>query len=240
MSDGIYVALSGAIAQSASLDATATNLANAATDGYQRIRPVFREAMANATAGSMRSVTLSNTSLDTSRGTLRQTGRALDVAMPEKSYLSVNTARGERYTRAGALDIGRDGTLITGKGDAVKGEDGRPIRTDPTKGEVKISPSGEVMQGESQIGRLRLVSFPRPDQLAPEGGTLLNATPAAGTPTVAKGDLAIGSLEASNTSVVGAMTDLVNASRTFDAFQRAIDAFRDADQQVMTSVPKDE
>ena len=49
MSDGIYVALSGAIAQASSLDTTATNLANASTDGYQRVRTVFREALATAT-----------------------------------------------------------------------------------------------------------------------------------------------------------------------------------------------
>jgi flagellar basal body rod protein FlgG len=33
------------------------------------------------------------------------------------------------------------------------------------------------------------------------------------------------------------MTDLVSASRSFDAFQRAIDAFRTADQKVTSSVP---
>src|SRR5579859_2890705 len=109
MSDGIYVALSGAIAQAASLETTATNLANASTDGYQRVRPIFREALANAAAGSMRSVTMGNTSLDTTRGTLRQTGRPLDVALPEKTYLAVGTPRGERYTRAGGLDVARDG-----------------------------------------------------------------------------------------------------------------------------------
>ena len=33
------------------------------------------------------------------------------------------------------------------------------------------------------------------------------------------------------------MTDLVTASRTFEAFQRVIDAFRDADRKVTTTVP---
>src|SRR5580704_19379329 len=101
MSDGIYVALSGAIAQAESLDTTATNLANASTDGYQRMRTVFREAMVTAGKnGGSRSVTSSGVSLDTSRGALRATGNPLDVALPDRSYLSVNTARGERYTRA--------------------------------------------------------------------------------------------------------------------------------------------
>jgi flagellar basal body rod protein FlgG len=33
------------------------------------------------------------------------------------------------------------------------------------------------------------------------------------------------------------MTDLVQASRTFEAFQRVIDTFRDADRSVVTTVP---
>ena len=36
------------------------------------------------------------------------------------------------------------------------------------------------------------------------------------------------------------LTDLGTASRTFDAFQRAIDAFRTAAQQVVTTVPTDQ
>jgi flagellar basal-body rod protein FlgF len=242
MSDGIYVALSGAIAQAATLDATAQNLANASTDGYQRMRPVFREALSRAAqnGGPLRSVTASTTSLDTTRGAVRVTSRALDVALPDKTYLAVATGTGERYTRAGSLNIGSDGTLKTQHGDPLVGDNGRPIRANREGAEVKISPSGEAWQGDTMLGRLRLVSFPSPDQLAPEGATLLNATPAAGAPTVAKGELSIGSLEESNTSVVGAMTDLVTASRTFDAFQRAIDAFRDADQKIVTTVPGDQ
>jgi flagellar basal-body rod protein FlgF len=240
MSDGIYVALSGAIAQSDSLDTTATNLANASTDGYQRMRTVFREAMVTAGKNAVtHSVTSSGLSLDTSRGALRATGNPLDVTLPDQSYLAVNTPRGERYTRAGALTVGFDGTLKTSRGNALIGEDGKPINVPLKQGPVKIVPSGEVWQGDTKLGRLRVVTFPNPDQLSPEGGTLLNAAPGAGTPATAKGDLSIGTLEESNTSVVGAMSELVNASRTFDAFQRALDTFHDADQKVVTSVAGD-
>ena len=238
MSDGIYVALSGAIAQAATLDSTATNLANASTDGYQRVRTVFREAMANAIG--TRSVSSAGTSLDTTRGSLRATGNALDVALPDQSYLSVNTPRGERYTRAGALSLGTDGVLKTTRGDALIAEDGKPIRALTDGAPIKVTPTGEVWQGDTKLGRMRIVAFPQPDQLSPEGGALLNATPGAGAPTAAKGELTVGSIEESNTSVVGAMTDLVNAGRAFDAFQRAIDAFHQADQKVTTTVALDQ
>jgi len=239
MSDGIYVALSGAIAQTESLDNTATNLANASTDGYQRVRIVFREALANASGTLGTSATQSGVSLDTTRGALRTTGNALDVALPDQSYLAVGTSRGERYTRAGALAIGSDGILNTSHGDALVGNDGRSIRTTAGQGPVTITPSGEVWQADAKLGRLRIVTFPSPERLAPEGGTLLNAAPAAGTPVAAKGELSIGALEESNTSVVGAMTDLVSAGRNFDAFQRVLDTFQQADDKAVTNVQGD-
>jgi flagellar basal body rod protein FlgG len=47
----------------------------------------------------------------------------------------------------------------------------------------------------------------------------------------------VGTLEESNANVVGSMTELVDASRTFEAFQRVIDAFRDADRAAVTTLP---
>ena len=241
MGEGIYVALSGAIAQMGALDTTATNLANASTAGYERLRPVFREAMAQATANgpagtTMRAVTTATESLDTAPGPIRVTGNALDLALPQGSYLSVSTTRGERFTRAGSLAVGLDGTLKTAHGDPVLGEDGKEVLSKPQNGPVTISPSGEVWQADAKLGQLRIASFATPDKLSPEGGSLLAATPGSGTAMPKAGQLEIGSVEDSNTSVVGAMTDLVSSSRNFDAFQKAIDAFREADQKVVTTV----
>jgi flagellar basal-body rod protein FlgF len=238
MADGIYTALSGAIAQSTSLETTATNLANASTDGYQRMRPIFREALAGASTDGapLRFSTVASTSLDATPGNLRVTGRGLDVALPKGTYLGVSTDRGERYTRAGSLTVAGDGTLKTIHGQPVLNEAGQPIHCSPN-GEVKISQSGQIWQNDAPIGRLRLVTFERPEQLSVEGGTLLAAAPSAGQLTPSKDPIEVGSLEESNASVVGAMTDLISASRTFEAFQRAIDAFREADRKVVTSVP---
>jgi flagellar basal body rod protein FlgG len=49
--------------------------------------------------------------------------------------------------------------------------------------------------------------------------------------------LTLGSVEESNATAVSAMTELVTATRTFEAFQRVIDAFREADRKVVTTVP---
>ncbi len=239
MSDGIYVALSGAIAQGTSLDTTAANLANAGTDGYQRVRPVFREELARAGAGEpgSRYTSLARTQLDTTRGALRPTGNPLDFAMPEGTYLAVSTSRGERYTRAASLSLGQDGSLRTSHGDMVSAEDGKPIKITGGAATLRVDDTGQVWQGGDVRARVKLVSFPQPQALEHDQGPLLMATTASGNPTPAKGPLEVGQVEESNANVVGAMTDLVTASRTFEAFQRVIDAFRDADRKVVTTVP---
>ena len=235
MSDGIYIALSGALAQTDKLDVVASNLANAPTVGYQRMRSVFHAAL--GAAGAAPPGPRSSTELDTTRGAARVTGRALDVSLPAGSYLAVNTPRGERYTRAGSITVGADGTLATRDGASLVSEAGQPIRTALDKGEPTVSTTGEVWQDGDVVARLKVVAFPAPAELAPEGGSVLAATAASGIASASAAELTVGALEESNTSVVGSMTDLVAASRAFDAFQRAIDAFRDADQKVTSTVP---
>jgi flagellar basal-body rod protein FlgF len=239
VSDGIYVALSGAIAQTRNLETTAANLANANTDGYQRVRPVFREELARAGSAAPGShyASLDGTSLDTTRGGLRPTGNPLDFAMPEGTYLAVSTARGDRYTRAASLKVGTDSVLRTARGDAVLGEDGKNIKVAGGANAVRIDDSGQVWQGEDVSGRVKLVSFAQPSNLSHDEGAVLQATPAAGAITPSRGPVQVGQIEESNANVVGAMTDLVTATRTFEAFQRVIDAFRDADHKVVTTVP---
>lgn len=238
MADGIYVALSGAIAQTTNLEATASNLANASTDGYQRVRPLFREELARAGSQEPGShyALLEGTRLDTTRGPLRPTGNPLDFAMPEGTYLAVSTPRGERYTRAASLALGSDGALRTSHGDNVLNEKGDPIKIVGTSSGLRVDDSGQLWQGGDVRERIRLVTFVQPQNLAHDQGPLLVAPPAAGTPTAAHGPLEVGQIEESNANVVGAMTDLVTATRTFEAFQRAIDAFRDADRKVVTTV----
>lgn len=236
MSDGIWVALSGAIAQSTVLESTATDLANATTDGYQRRRVAFREVLAGQ---GMHYAAAGGATLDGTAGSRRATGRALDVALPAGVFLAVATPRGERYTRAGALTVATDGTVRAPSGDAVLGEDGAALRAPPgaDPGEVTLEADGALRRGETALGRLRLVSFAQPGALAPEGSTLLATSPASGVASPVAASLDVGALEASNASVITAMTDLVSATRTFEAFQRVIDAFREADRRVTSSVP---
>ncbi|MDB4943520.1 MAG: Flagellar basal-body rod protein FlgF [Labilithrix sp.] len=237
MSRGIYVALSGAVAQEAALESTAANLANATTTGYQRVRPVFREVLAGATnkAGSaLHQTVIDESAMDATRGALRMTGRSLDMALPEGIYLGVTTPRGERYTRGGALKVASDGSLQTSTGQNVAGEDGKPIKVDAAA-ETAIASDGSVTQDGEVVGRLRLVKLEKGTSMKREGANLLAAD--GGTPVATSGQLDVGALEESNATVVGSMTELVTASRTFEAFQRMLDTFGEIDRKVLTTTP---
>lgn len=239
MSDGIYVALSGALGQSTLLESTANNLANASTDGYHRVHPVFQQVLSAAGGAASRrtpGVTVARLQVDQSAGAFRPTGRALDASLPDDTWLAVSTPRGERYTRAVSLTIDPTGAVRTAQGHAVMGETGRPLQVPPGTLDVGLTATGELRNVDTLVGRLRLVRFNQPQQLLQEGATLVAAGGAA--PTLAVNpSLTVGSLEGSNATTVTSMTEMVTATRTFEAFQRVIDAFREADRRVVSSVP---
>ena len=58
---------------------------------------------------------------DFSQGSVQPTGNPLDVAISGNAFLTVQTPRGERYTRNGALQINSQGQLVTSEGLQVIG-----------------------------------------------------------------------------------------------------------------------
>ena len=239
MADGIYAALSGAVAHYTSLETTAQNLANIDTTGYRAVTPVFREVLAEAQGpnATVRFTAVRRTAVDLTPGALRETGNPLDVALGPRSFLAVETPAGERYTRAGSLKIAPNGTLTTQRGQVVLDESRSPVVVDPRAG-AEVTPQGEITSGGRSVGFLRVVSFADPGQMTYEGQGLLQASPEAGAATKSTEPVEVGKLEESNASTVRAMTDLMAASRMFDAMEQAIGTFNQIDRRVVNTVPK--
>lgn len=240
MSRGIYVALSGALAQQNALDATATNIANASSPGFQKLRPIFKQELASAARRdpSLHYTSVSETALDTSSGAARVTERALDAVLPAGTYLGVEAPKGggERYTRAVSLVVSPDGSVRTQSGANVVDESGKPIKADAARGEVRLAPNGSVNQGGAPIGKLRIVRFEKPEALSPEGGGLL-AAGGAGAVTPVTDPIQVGAVEESNAQPVVAMTEMMTANRTFEAFQKVLETMGEADRKLLTTVP---
>jgi flagellar basal-body rod protein FlgF len=215
----IYLSMSGAKATMQRQDTLAHNLANVSTVGFRAELAAFRAVPVNGSGASTRVYALESTpGHDDSAGTMTATGRSLDVAMQGRSWLAVQALDGtEAYTRAGALEVSADGTLVTRNGLLVLG-DGGPIQLPPDS-EVQIAADGTVSargaDGRSApVGRLKLVTPEAPlargiDGLFRAGDGDLPADPAA--------RLQDGALEGSKVSAVETMVAMITAARQFEA-----------------------
>lgn len=129
---------------------TANNLANVRSDGFKSDRVVGHRSGHGSYPVPVQSI-------DLSQGTLRDTGRVLDVALQGEGFLVVETGRGERLTRGGSLMLDGDGYLVDREGDRVLGLEG-PIHASGR--EVVIEPDGTVVVDGARADRLRLETAP--------------------------------------------------------------------------------
>ena len=241
MSEGIWSALAGAVGQLTALEVAANNVANASTPGYRADHVVFREYLGRAAAArgrpppGMRSNAIGAIMTTATQGNIVQTGRELDVALRGDGYFVVKTPRGERYTRLGSFQVARDGALVTRDGDPVLGSDHKVVRVPREAGGARILADGTVEWSGGRAGELLCVSFDRKVVLEKEGSVLLRPS-APASPSPVRMSLEPGALEQSNMSAVKGMMDIVGASRGFEACERVIDAFRDADRKAAMTI----
>jgi flagellar basal-body rod protein FlgF/flagellar basal-body rod protein FlgG len=229
MENSLLVGLSRQVALARELDIVSNNIANMNTTGYKADTAVFQEylmprARENRFQTGDREVRFVQdraTRHDFSQGPIQQTGNPLDVAIDGDAFLVVQTSRGERYTRNGALQINAAGQLVTPDGSPVLGENG-PIVFQPLDRNVAISADGRVSvnegagsRTESLRGKIRLVGFAQRGRLEKEGTNTL-AAPAGVAPQPAPASkLVQGAIEKSNVNGVVEMTRMIEVTRTY-------------------------
>jgi flagellar basal-body rod protein FlgF len=214
----IYLSMSGAKASMQRQDVLSHNLANVTTTGFRAELESFRAVPVRGDGATTRVYALESTvGYNDAPGAVQATGRSLDVAMKGNAWLAVQGLDGtEAYTRAGALELNAEGTLVTQNGLTVMG-DGGPL-TIPANSEVSIAPDGTVSarapgQPATQVGRLKLVTPEAPmtrgeDGLFRAADGDLDADPNA--------RLQDGALEGSNVSAVETMVAMISAGRQFE------------------------
>jgi flagellar basal-body rod protein FlgF len=242
MQNAVLVGLSRQVALSRELDVVANNIANITTTGYKADGSLFEEFLAS----SARSGSGSRISFvrdrgiwhDMSQGPVQRTGNPLDVAIEGQGFLAVQTPRGERYTRNGALQINASGQLVTSEGDLVLGTGG-PIAFQSGDRQVSISKDGTISVREgasktdSQRGRLRLVDFANAQQLQKDGGSTFSAAAGATPQPAAKATIVQGAIEKSNVSGVGEMTRMIEITRAYTQIAAMLQQQGDQGQQAI-------
>ena len=152
---------------------------------------------------------------------MQQTGNPLDIAISDNAFLTVQTPRGERYTRNGALQINSAGQLVTSEGLQVLGQNG-PIVFQANDRNVAISTDGTISVREgsnttdSLRGKLRLASFDAAAAAA-EGRhlDLHGAGRHAGADAARRVRVVQGAIEKSNVHGVIEMTRMIEVTRTY-------------------------
>jgi flagellar basal-body rod protein FlgF len=126
----------------------------------------------------------------------------------------VQTARGERYTRNGAMQINSAGELVTSAGDRVLG-DGGPIQFQREDRDIVIGRDGSIAAPDGARGRLRLVSFANPAALKKDGSSAFLAPAGVAPEAAVNATVTQGAVEQSNVRGVLEMTRMIEVTRAY-------------------------
>ncbi len=229
MENALLVGLSRQMSLGNELDTIANNIANIDTTGYKSDNTVFSEFLMPGASdqsfnGRDRRVSFVQdraTFIDMAPGALQRTGGPLDVAIDGNAYFTVQTQRGQRYTRNGAFQINGAGQLVTSNGDQVVGSNG-PITFQNTDHDIVISSSGiiTVREGnatiDSQRGTLQLASFANPQALQKDGAsTFMAPQGVVANPASADTRVVQGAIEKSNVNGVMEMARMIRITRSY-------------------------
>jgi flagellar basal-body rod protein FlgF len=229
MENALLIGLSRQIALHRELEVVANNVANMNTTGYKADGSVFEEfLMSGARHGHfpgahqrLSYVHDRATWHDFKPGPIQRTGNPLDVAIDGNAFLVVQTPRGERYTKNGALQLNATGQLVTSEGYEVLG-DGGPIQLQNTDANISIAEDGTIRvregsnsRSDSERGRLRLVRFEQVGRLQKDGSSLFAAPNGVDPQPADKVRVIQGAVEQSNVRGVVEMSRMVEVTRHY-------------------------
>jgi len=219
----IYTAMTGAKQIMEQQTTVSHNMANVGSTGFRAQVDTFRAVPVEGKGLPTRTQVVDDTiGADFSEGTIRQTGRILDVAVQGAGWIAVQTPDGkEAYTRAGALKVSPNGILQTEGGLNVRGDSGPiaiPFETSlliGKDGTVSSLVPGSIPETMAVLGRIKLVNPPADSIKRGDDGLFRSNTdkPVAADPKVT---LLGGALEDSNVNVVDCMVRMISLGRQFD------------------------
>jgi flagellar basal-body rod protein FlgF len=237
MSNGIYVAVSGSIANMDHLEVVSHGLAQANTTGFKRDMMSFEKVRLvgpgeTAEIDDLQDkdfVRARQTHVNTQQGEMMRTGNVLDIALTGNGYLRIQTDQGERLTRDGRLMVNREGLLMTTSGNKLIGDGGQDIFLPPEQ-RPTFDSDGTVKAGTEIVGQLGLFGVADGAQLKKDSaGLIIPPDAAERTSLDTMFGVHQGHLESSNVKPVEMMVQLVNVQRNFEALHQVIQTYRRMD-----------
>lgn len=213
----------GALQAQKRLDVIANNIANVNTPGYKKEEVHFSDFITQTS------------STKKSQGTIKETENPFDIALVGDGLLKVKTDQGVSYTRAGNLTVAKDGTLVTQNGLPVLAKTG-PIQV--KSNDIKIDEKGQVFDANQSVGELDIVKFDPSARLVKDKQGLLSPASDQDRPSPADAcTVRQGYLEGANFDMVEEMSQMVDALRSYESYQKALQtANRDLDSQLINKM----
>ena len=230
---GVYLSAAGAHAQSHRMKVLSNNLANVDTPGFKPQQTVLQSRFAEMIEEGQVSpglggaddigggVTIQNAATQFGVGPMKKTGRETDFAIHDATSFFVLQRDNEQIlTRAGDFFFDSKGRMVNQGGDQVLASDGRPIQIEPGI-PFTVASEGQIRQGsnswELMIGKPKSLG-----DVSHLGGNQFK--PLAEFDLVSNGDRKVvaGMLEQSGVSPTGAMMELIETSRVYEANVRMI------------------
>ncbi|MDR1104770.1 MAG: flagellar basal-body rod protein FlgF [Treponema sp.] len=262
---GWFTGASGMQAQQWRLDAVANNLANVDVDGYKRDMAafktfpqlllrrtdddgVYRHPFGSADAAPIigkigTGVELNELYTDLSQGAMKETQSDFDLALDGGGFFAIATPWGERYTRNGSFQLGKEGFLETKEGYPVLGEKG-PVRVKANNFQIDkdgriwinaayaddpslmISRENNTWEETALLDTLKVVTFDIDRYLEKQGSSLYRESETSGPAVLVEGErrpaVLQGFVEASNVDPVIEMVQMIEVNRAYEANQKVI------------------
>lgn len=217
-----YTALTRQSGLMQEMQAVANNIANISTAGFRREGVIFTEYVDRLDGDpSLSMARASAREIDLSAGSLTHTGAQFDFAIQGEGFFLIDTAGGQRLTRAGTFTPTADGELADPDGNRLLDEGGSPIALPADATDVSLASDGTLSAGGQPIGRVGLWQPTDPIDLRHEGGTKFSAEkgiePAQGAVVIQ------GSLEDSNVNPVSEIARMIEVQRAYEIGQSFLD-----------------
>jgi flagellar basal-body rod protein FlgF/flagellar basal-body rod protein FlgG len=239
MSSGKYSALSGALSRLKMMDSISDNLANSKTVGFKKSQAAFEARLSDA-MGARSNGIISLTDLkegftDQSQGPLIRTDVATHVAINGEGYFKVQDENGQPYyTRQGNFKVDESGALTTSLGMKVLGDGGQPIVL--SSADVSIDEQGNILLEDGGTVKLALFLFSDESVVVRKGGGLFTVSAEdikAFERPVPDPKLVQGQIEDSNVNMMQEMAKMMEATRVFEACQKAIKNYSTLDSKAV-------
>lgn len=232
MDYGLYVAASGADAQTRRLEVLTNNLSNVDTPGFKeelavlqaRYSRAIRDGVVSPGSQSLNDldsgVAMTETTTNFTAGPIKQTNQPWDVAISGEGFFTVDDNGRQLLTRSGNFQVNAAGELLTPQGFRVLDVEGTPIVINPAM-YAKVHRDGWVEHsgGGQYLGIVKPQSL---GDLARTGENTFRAL--SSVESVSRGDVRLepGFLEMSQVQPTRAMMELIETSRVYETNVRMI------------------